>query len=78
MAGLGVIADSIESYEELRPFIALDDWQAGLARYAHGWQGEQSLLAQARDHLDRHYGRRHVAECWRAVLDEVSNRPPAP
>ncbi|SEJ41994.1 hypothetical protein SAMN05518849_10696 [Sphingobium sp. AP50] len=78
MAGLGVIADSIESYEELRPFIALDDWQAGLARYAHGWESEQPLLAQARDHLDRHYGRRHVAECWRAVLDEVSARPPAP
>src|SRR3546814_16523013 len=33
LAGLGVIADSIDAYEELRPFIALDDWQGGLRRH---------------------------------------------
>ncbi|QGP78416.1 hypothetical protein [Sphingobium sp. CAP-1] len=74
MAGLGVIADSIESYEELRPFIALDDWQGGLARYAHGWADEQERLAAARDHLDRHYGRRRVAERWAEVVAELDQR----
>lgn len=74
MAGLGVIADSIESYEELRPFIALDDWQDGLSRYAFGWEAEQVRLARARDHLDRHYGRRRVAERWTAVLEEIRTR----
>jgi hypothetical protein len=71
MAGLGVIADSIDSYEELRPFIALDDWQGGLSRYAFRWDAEQSRLAEARAHLDRHYGRRRVAERWAEVLNEL-------
>lgn len=74
MAGLGVIADSIGSYEELRPFIALDDWQDGLARYAFGWEEEQARLAQARAHLDEHYGRRRVAARWIEVLDELQAR----
>ncbi|WP_311269769.1 hypothetical protein [Sphingobium sp. WCS2017Hpa-17] len=71
MAGLGVIADSIESYEELRPFIVLDDWQGGLSRYAFDWEGEQNRLSEARAHLDRHYGRQRVAERWEEVLNEL-------
>ncbi|WP_303760610.1 hypothetical protein [Sphingobium yanoikuyae] len=74
MAGLGVIADSIDSYEELRPFIALDDWQGGLARYAFGWEHEQARLVQARAHLDEHYGRRRVAARWIEVLNELKAR----
>ncbi|MCP1471102.1 hypothetical protein J3E64_002799 [Sphingobium sp. OAS761] len=71
MAGLGVIADAIPSYEELRPFIVLDDWQGGLMRYARGWEGEQPMLAQARAHLDLHYGRDRIAERWVEVLAEI-------
>ncbi|WP_420145066.1 hypothetical protein [Sphingobium sp.] len=77
MAGLGVIADSIASYEELRPFIALDDWEEGLARYAFRWDAEQPRLTQAREHLDRHYGRQHVAERWAHVLEEAGARKSA-
>lgn len=74
LAGLGVIADSIESYEELRPYIALDDWEGGLARYAFDWEGEQARLAQAQAHLDSHYGRQRVAAQWRTVLEEARSR----
>lgn len=74
MAGLGVIADSIDSYEELRPYIVLDDWQGGLARYAFGWEGEQERLAAGRAHLDRHYGRDRIAERWTEVLREAEAR----
>lgn len=73
MAGLGVVADAIESYEELRPYIALDDWQGGLARYAFGWGEEQDRLSAARAHLDRRYGRRRIAERWRDILHETVN-----
>jgi hypothetical protein len=78
MAGLGVVADSIESYEELRPFVALDDWQAGLRRYAHAWEEEAPRLAAARAHLDAHYGRRRVAERWAEIFAELSARQPRP
>jgi hypothetical protein len=74
MAGLGVIADSIQSYEELRPFIALDDWQGGLSRYAYGWEAEADRLAQARAHLDARYGRQRVAERWREIFAELAAR----
>jgi hypothetical protein len=72
MAGLGVIADSIESYEELRPFIALDDWQGGLSRYAHGWEAEAERLARGRVYLEARYGRLHVAERWSEIFAELA------
>ena len=71
MAGLGVIADAIPAYEELRPFIPLDDWQKGLSRYAFEWEAEQARLADARAHLDRFYGREHVVRRWADVLEEL-------
>jgi hypothetical protein len=74
MAGLGVIADSIESYEELRPFIVLDDWQAGLVRYAFDWAGERDRLAAGRAYLDGHYGRTRIAQRWADVLREAAAR----
>lgn len=78
LAGLGVIADAIPAYEELRPFIALDDWQGGLERYAFRWNEDQPRLAAARAHLDDLYGRRRVAARWAEILDEAAaakNRP---
>ena len=74
LAGLGVIADSIESYEELRPYIALDDWQDGLSRYAFDWEGEQARLLRAREYLDRNYGRQRIAARWLEILDELAPR----
>ena len=74
MAGLGVIADSIPAYEELRPFIPLDDWQGGLSRYAFEWEAEQTHLTDARAHLDRLYGRRRVVQRWIEVLAELQVR----
>lgn len=71
-AGLGVIADAIDSYEELRPFVVLDDWQGGLARYATGWAEEQANLVAARLHLQRRYGPDVIAARWEGVFSEVS------
>ena len=71
LAGLGVVADSIGSYEELRPYVALDDWQGGLARYADDWTGEQPRLAAARAHLEHRYGAGTAAARWDAVLGEM-------
>jgi len=72
LAGLGVVADAIDSYEELRPFIALDDWQSGLARYAEGWDEEQPRIEAARALLHRRYGPDAVADRWQAVLGETA------
>lgn len=67
-AGLGVVADAIESYEELRPFIFLDDWQAGLTHYSRTAPRSDPLVADARRHLQERYADRQIALLWRAVL----------
>lgn len=71
LAGLGVVGDAIPSYEELRPFIALDDWDAGLARYRHHWDGEQARLAAGRAWLIERYSAAAVARQWHSLLDAM-------
>ena len=73
-AGLGVIADAIDSYEELRPFIALDDWQGGLERYHARPAGQDPDIAAAHAHLLSRYDRTVVGAQWEALLAEVAPR----
>lgn len=71
LAGLGVVADAIPSYEELRPYIALGDWPGGLDDYARWDATTQARLADARAMLTGRYGQDAVAAQWQAVLDTV-------
>ncbi len=68
LLGLGVVADAIPSYEELRPFIALDDWQGGLARYRENSAMIQAQLAAGRQHLIERYSPDAVADRWADIL----------
>lgn len=68
LAGLGVVAGAIDSYEELRPFVFLDDWQRGLAYYAQVPPQEDPRLAEARRYLHDCYSGRQVARLWQQVL----------
>lgn len=68
LLGLGVVADAIPSYEELRPFLPLDDWQGGLARY-RDWSAEtQAQIEAGRRHLTERYSADAVAGRWAEVL----------
>lgn len=68
LLGLGVVADAIPSYEELRPFLSLDDWQGGLARYRE-WSAEtQAQIEAGRRHLTERYSADAVADRWAGVL----------
>lgn len=78
MAGLGVVADPLESYEELRPWVALGDWQAGLARFAAQPPENDPGLAEARQHLERRYGLGAVGMCWAHVIAEVTRATAGP
>jgi hypothetical protein len=70
LAGLGVIADAIPSYEELRSFVPLDDWEGGLRRYANRRPSDDPAVAEARTHLLQTYGRDRISDLWRAALKE--------
>lgn len=68
MAGLGVIADSIPAYEELRPYIPLDDWPAQLERYWNCAPSRDPQLAQARLYLESRYGKEQLGRQWLELL----------
>jgi len=71
LLGLGVVADSIPSYEELRPFLALDDWQGGLDRYAAMDAPARAQIAEGAAYLRERYGAAAVARRWAALLTDV-------
>lgn len=68
MAGLGVVADAIPSYEELRPYIKLEDWRSGLTAYAVDRDAIHSTAEAARGHLLARYDIAPVALEWRNAL----------
>lgn len=68
MAGLGVVADAIPSYEELRPFVWLDDWPGGLTHYAATRPAQDPSLQAARAYLAEAYRPEAITERWRALL----------
>lgn len=73
-AGLGVIADSIDAYEELRPFIALDDWQAGLHRYSEFRERTDPRIVEARAHLSCHHGMEKIGKAWRDLFADLPSQ----
>jgi hypothetical protein len=75
-AGIGVIADSIDSYEELRPFIYLDDWAGGIRAYATDRQRERERVVAAREFLERSYSSDRIAAEWIRVLSCLGGDTP--
>ncbi|WP_133365184.1 hypothetical protein [Qipengyuania sediminis] len=74
MAGLGVVASAIPSYEELRPYIFLDDWQAGLAAYARPDDPAWDRIGEAQALLTARYGSAAVAARWQEVIATTVKR----
>lgn len=70
-AGLGVIADAIPAYEELRPFIVLDDWQEGLHRYRLTHPRDEQGCEAARRHVVERYGRSAIGELWYQLIRQL-------
>jgi hypothetical protein len=69
MAGLGVVGDSIDSYEELQRFVMFDRWQEGLCYYADNPPARDARLAEARAYLADRYGIGRIAQLWQEVLE---------
>lgn len=71
-AGLAVVADSIPSYEPLRPYLRLDDWEAGLETYL------RDPAARARDatagaaYVRRRFSGAAVADQWQQAVAQIA------
>lgn len=66
MAGLDVFADRIPSYDELAPFVVLDDWDA-LARLPLMAADRAERSATASDWLKARYAPTVIADAWAEV-----------
>jgi hypothetical protein len=70
MAGLEVFADSIPSYEELAPFITLDDWPQ-LIDEAQNRTRTNNHIEAAQNYLRTHYSVERVAEQWFSAINQA-------
>lgn len=68
MAGLGVVADSIDAYEELRAYIPLDNWQSGLSHYCQTPPLQDPALIAAREYLQSRFGNDIIGSNWADLL----------
>ena len=71
LSGLGVVADSIPAYEELRRYIAFDDWQAQLELYSTCPPAQDTRLAAAKSYLEGCYGIDRVGSMWLEMLSRL-------
>lgn len=78
LGGLDVVADPIESYEELRPYIWLDGLNAGLEHHFSRGAVDDAALSEARAYLLRTYGPRAIGDQWQRLLLGLGTKPSAP
>ena len=71
LAGLGVVADPLDSYLELRPFIELGDWQVGLSRYS---KGKDARNSEARRYLESRYSLNAVGQHWLRLVEYIGRQ----
>jgi glycosyltransferase involved in cell wall biosynthesis len=70
--GVPVVANSIPSYEELRRFIVLDDWEQGLTQYLEQPATGAEHVRTGREYLCAHYSLNTIARQWADVFGTVT------
>jgi len=70
--GVPVVASSIPSYDELRPFIVLDDWERGLRQYLDQPPIAAEHVRAGREYLRSHYSLNAIARQWADLFGKVA------
>lgn len=68
---LAVIADAIPSYREFAPHIALDDWEAGLARFVGNKEERARAIAEGKRIISAKYMPHIIADKWAEFLGSI-------
>jgi len=71
MSGVGVIASSIPSYEELRDFIYINEWDKGFLEYGGNWNEELVRIERAQDFIQKKYDSSHITDAWLNILQSI-------
>ena len=74
-AGVPVVADRLDAYEEFAPFCTLGDWQGGLETLLLRPAEARARAALARPYLDAHWSAKAIAPRWEAALGLDSPEP---
>jgi hypothetical protein len=72
LLGLPVVADPIPSYEELRPFAFMENWQGGLHQYVRDIARQRAHIRAGSAFLRAKYTAERVVKQWTSVLDRVA------
>jgi glycosyltransferase involved in cell wall biosynthesis len=72
-AGVPVVADRLDSYDEFAPFSWIGDWQAGLEAVLLEPGAARARAAEARPYLEAHWSSEAIAPLWEAALDLPTN-----
>lgn len=70
--GLAVAADAIPSYREFEGAIVLDDWRAGLRRYATSAELRAQAAARGRQIVEARYTIRPIADRWWQFISAIA------
>ena len=68
-AGVPVVADRLDSYDEFAPFCWIGDWREGLQAVLLTPEAARARAAEARPYLETHWSPQAVAPLWEAALD---------
>ena len=68
-AGVPVVADRLDSYDEFAPFCWIGDWPEGLKAVLQRPEAARARAAEARPYLEAHWSPEAVAPLWEAALD---------
>ena len=74
-AGVPVVADRLDAYEEFAPFCALGDWQGGLEAVLLRPEEARARAAGALPYLDANWSAKAIAPRWEAALGLDSTGP---
>ena len=68
-AGVPVVADRLDSYDEFAPFCWIGDWAEGLEAVLLRPEAARTRAAEARPYLEAHWSPDAIAPLWEAALD---------
>ena len=68
LAGLGVVADPLPSYQELAPFVFLGNWTGGLEAYGQRNERAEAAIRAGQAYLRKNYSAAALAGRWKDAL----------
>jgi hypothetical protein len=74
--GLGVVADSIPSYQPLADYVELDNWEGGIIRLIEDRKYKDESVAAGVQKINHEWSVGHIADFWLTALVSIDEEKP--